>query len=213
MSKKIFMIAGEASGDLLGGRLMGAMQKKSPDLIFHGVGGDTMERHGLKSIFPMEDLSVMGIAEVLPKISLLYARIVETADHIMREQPDVVVTIDAPDFCFAEIRVAGPRRVAEQRRLAPHLLLDEDAAHAQRAAGADVLQRVLEHDRGVWRGADGVEHRPKRRGFGFTGWHDVFHSKNKLVAEELAQAERVEAAPRVLARRITKDHELVAQLP
>ena len=102
--KHIFMIAGEASGDLLGARLMGALQAEKLDLLFSGIGGDMMARHGLKSIFPMEDLSVMGLAEVLPKLSVLYARIIETSDKILRENPDVVVSIDAPDFCFRVIK-------------------------------------------------------------------------------------------------------------
>lgn len=97
---KIFLIAGEASGDLLGARLMSSLKKQSGNINFSGVGGQNMKAEGLISIFPMEDLSVMGIAEVLPKLSLLLARISETVEKILADQPDVVVSIDAPDFCF-----------------------------------------------------------------------------------------------------------------
>lgn len=96
----IFLISGEASGDLLGARLMCALKDKEPNLRFSGVGGADMQAQGLKSIFPMDDLSVMGIMEVLPKLSLLLARISETVEKVMHDQPDVVVTIDAPDFSF-----------------------------------------------------------------------------------------------------------------
>ena len=81
------------------------------------------------------------------------------------------------------------REVPEQRRLAADLLLDEDAAHAQRAACPYILQRVLEHDRGMRRGADGVEHRPKRRGFGLARRHHVLDAEDEVVAKELAQAQ------------------------
>lgn len=96
----IFLIAGEASGDLLGGRLMEALKIKSSKVQFSGIGGENMEKQGLHPIFPMDDLSVMGIAEVLPKLSLLLARISETVNKIMTDMPDAVVTIDAPDFSF-----------------------------------------------------------------------------------------------------------------
>lgn len=97
----VYLIAGEPSGDLLGGRLIKALRTLSNDDInILGVGGPHMSSEGLNSLFPMQELSVMGIVEVLPKIPTLLSRIKETASDIMLKKPDVVVTIDAPDFCF-----------------------------------------------------------------------------------------------------------------
>jgi lipid-A-disaccharide synthase len=95
----VYLIAGEASGDQVGGRLMQALQRKS-DVIFSGIGGMHMEQQGLRSLFPMSDLSIMGIFEVLPHIPHLLKRLGETEHDILKKRPDVVVTIDSPGFNF-----------------------------------------------------------------------------------------------------------------
>ncbi len=104
MTKKFFIIAGEASGDVLGGKLIheiAAQMKQQGDVVkFVGVGGANMEAQGLKSIFPMSDLSVMGFVEVLPHLFTLLARIQQTADEIIAQKPDFIITIDSPDFNF-----------------------------------------------------------------------------------------------------------------
>ena len=85
---------------------MASLQKqfgKSPS--FWGVGGDQMASEGLKSLFPMSDLSIMGLVEVLPRISLLRQRLRETADEIRRVNPDVLITIDSPGFNFRLIEL------------------------------------------------------------------------------------------------------------
>ncbi len=102
--KKIFIIAGEASGDLLGSKLIKELKTLCPDSVFMGVGGKLMEEQGLVSIFPMNDLSVMGFAEVLPHLPKLIKRINQTAEKINQERPDCVVTIDSPDFCFRVVK-------------------------------------------------------------------------------------------------------------
>jgi len=103
--KKFFIIAGEASGDLLGGKLIRELKLQNPDSEFIGVGGKLMQEQGLKSIFPMEELSVMGFLEVLPHIPKLLARIKQTAAAVISEKPDCVITIDSPDFCFRVIKI------------------------------------------------------------------------------------------------------------
>ncbi len=95
---KIYLIAGEASGDLLGARLMRAMANKLPDAEFFGVGGESMQREGLKSLFDISELSVMGIFEVIPSIPRILKRISETVQDIKNVKPDVVVTIDSWSF-------------------------------------------------------------------------------------------------------------------
>ncbi|MEO1154791.1 MAG: lipid-A-disaccharide synthase [Pseudomonadota bacterium] len=101
---KVFLIAGEPSGDRLGGALMAGLKTLNPDLRFDGIGGAMMIAEGLTSRFPMDELSVMGIAEVLPRYRQLTQRIRETADAIIAVKPDAVVTIDSPDFCLRVLR-------------------------------------------------------------------------------------------------------------
>ena len=95
---KIYLIAGEPSGDLLGSRLMRALADKCPDVEFCGIGGESMEREGLKSLFDISDLAVMGLAEVVPSIPLILKRIRQTIADIEEKKPDVVVTIDSWSF-------------------------------------------------------------------------------------------------------------------
>ncbi|WP_299675035.1 lipid-A-disaccharide synthase [uncultured Roseobacter sp.] len=103
---KVFIIAGEPSGDRLGGALMAGLKALNPEVQFDGIGGAEMQAQGLVSRFPMDELSVMGIAEILPKYRALMARINETAQAVIETAPDVMITIDSPDF---SLRVA--RRV------------------------------------------------------------------------------------------------------
>jgi lipid-A-disaccharide synthase len=110
----LFLIAGEPSGDLLGAALIRGLRCLcGPSLRLEGVGGTAMSGLGFQSRFPMEELSVMGLSEVLPRLPNLLRRIRETADAVVRAKPDALVTIDSPDFC---IRVA--RRA---RKFLPHL--------------------------------------------------------------------------------------------
>ena len=100
MMLRIFLVAGEASGDTLGAGLMAALNKQAIETIeWHGIGGPKMEDAGLKSLFPLSDLSVMGLAEVLPRFFLLRRRLKETLAAIQACQPDILITIDSPGFC------------------------------------------------------------------------------------------------------------------
>lgn len=98
---RIYVIAGEASGDNLGGALMAGLRELTGDSVtFSGVGGPKMQAQGLVSQFPMEELSVMGLAEILPKYFHLKRRIRECADAVLSDPPDLLLTIDSPDFCL-----------------------------------------------------------------------------------------------------------------
>ena len=103
-----FLIAGEPSGDRLGGALMAGLRRLHPEVRFSGIGGPGMQAQGLVSLFPMEELSLMGLAEVLPKYLQLKRRIAQAAQEALRLSPDALITIDSPDF---NLRVA--RRVRE----------------------------------------------------------------------------------------------------
>lgn len=101
MTKKVMIIAGEFSGDRLGGGLMAALKKQSKEPIeFIGLGGPKMAEEGLKSAFNIEETNVMGLVEVLPKIPNILKRINEMVLLAEAEKVDALITIDAPDFCL-----------------------------------------------------------------------------------------------------------------
>jgi lipid-A-disaccharide synthase len=96
---RIAIVAGEHSGDQLGFKLMRALSDaRSGEVAFSGVGGEAMEAEGLKSLFPISDIAVMGIAPVLARLPKLLRRIWQTADAIVAAKPDGLVIIDSPDF-------------------------------------------------------------------------------------------------------------------
>lgn len=100
---QVFVIAGEPSGDKLGAALIEGFLTLVPDVQFDGIGGARMIEAGLVSRFPMEEISIMGISEILSQYRHLKRRIAETADAIIAAKPDVLVTIDLPEF---SLRVA-----------------------------------------------------------------------------------------------------------
>jgi lipid-A-disaccharide synthase len=135
----IFLIAGEPSGDQLGARLMAALKKQTGGRIrFAGVGGERMEQEGIESIFPMEDLSVFGLAEVLRHAPRVLRRVRDSADAVKAIRPDVVVTIDVPTFSF---------RVAKKLRGAgiPLIHCVAPQVWAWRPRRARMLSRILDH--------------------------------------------------------------------
>src|SRR5581483_986116 len=110
----IVLLAGEESGDRLGGALMRALKARHPGAIaFSGVGGGHMAAEGLVSLFPISELAIMGFAMLPAKLAQVFRRIRQTADAVVASQPDVLVIIDSPDFTH---RVA--RRV---RKRAPQI--------------------------------------------------------------------------------------------
>ena len=138
---RVFVIAGEPSGDALGQAVMAGLRQLVPDVSFEGVGGPLMAREGLQSRFPMSELSLMGIVEILPKYLHLKRRIAETARAVLEAQPDVLLTIDSPDFCLRVARAVReksaiktvhyvapsvwawrPRRAVKMARFIDHVL-------------------------------------------------------------------------------------------
>ncbi len=94
----IMIVAGESSGDTLGANLMAALYAKAGELKFTGLGGPKMVAQKLTSIFPMSDVAVMGVREILPRLQLLLRRIDATVAHALATKPDVMVLIDSPEF-------------------------------------------------------------------------------------------------------------------
>jgi len=114
---KFFIIAGESSGDLLGSELIKELKIQYPSASFTGIGGKLMQEQGLVSIFPITDLMVMGFAEVLPHLFKILARIKQTALAIKNIQPDYLITIDSPDFCFRVVKKITKQQVLKKIHL------------------------------------------------------------------------------------------------
>jgi len=97
---KIWIVSGEESGDQLGAKLMRALKARfgAERLRFGGVGGRAMEAEGLKSLFPLEDIAVMGIVAVIGRLPTVLNRIRVTANAVVAANPDILIIIDSPDF-------------------------------------------------------------------------------------------------------------------
>lgn len=108
---QLYVIAGETSGDQLGGALLEALRMHLPTLKVAGIGGFQLMRQGMPSLFPMHELSLMGFVEILPHIFRLKRRIRETVADIEARKPDVLLTIDSPGFTMRVIKQLRARQV------------------------------------------------------------------------------------------------------
>ena len=139
---RLFLIAGEPSGDRLGAALMQGLRELQPDVEFAGIGGPLMQAQGLQSLFAMDELSIMGIAEVLPKYRHLKRRIREAAVAALAVDPAAVITIDSPDFC---LRVAALLKASRPDLRTIHYVAPSVWAWRPKRAGkmAQVIDHVL----------------------------------------------------------------------
>lgn len=135
----IFLIAGEASGDQLGAALMHSL-KKSQNVRFAGIGGEAMQKQGLQSLFPMKDLSLMGFSAIILNLPNLLRRLRFTIQEIQRLKPDVVITIDAPEFSF---RVMKKLHKLPQRPRLIHYVAP--TVWAWRPGRAKAVSQFLDH--------------------------------------------------------------------
>ncbi|MBT6094159.1 MAG: lipid-A-disaccharide synthase [Rhodospirillaceae bacterium] len=135
----IYLIAGEESGDRLGGPLMRALcDDLDGEVLFAGIGGPMMTEAGLNSLFPMQELSVMGVTEVLPRLPRLIRRINQTVTDVRTRKPDVLITIDAPDFCFRVAKKLKGQGIPLVHYVAP-------TVWAWRPGRAEKVSRFLDH--------------------------------------------------------------------
>ena len=137
----VFLSAGEPSGDFLGSQLMKALKKQlGANVTFVGLGGSLMAAEGLPSLFPIEELSIMGLAEIIPHIRRIRNRIQETVEAIETIRPDVVVTIDSPGFNF---RVG--KRLKKRIKSIPLVHYVAPSVWAWRPKRAHAVAQFLDH--------------------------------------------------------------------
>ncbi len=101
---KIFIIAGEMSGDILGAKLMRSLKSKERNIVFKGVGGPKMHEEGIRSLFSIQKIALWGFLEILPHIFRVKHLINKTIEEVYRFNPDIIVTIDSPGFNFRVIK-------------------------------------------------------------------------------------------------------------
>ena len=138
---KIFIIAGEDSGDKLGSAIIDGLNNildTPPNFV--GIGGSGMKSRGLDSIFPMSDLSVMGFTEIFLQYKNLKERINQTIVSILDEKPDILLTIDAPEFCF---RVAKKIKLLNSNIPIVHYV--SPSVWAWRSKRAKKISKFIDH--------------------------------------------------------------------
>jgi lipid-A-disaccharide synthase len=141
VARKIFLIATEESGDRLGAGLMKVLRQRLGGAVkFEGVGGQSMAREGLASLFPIEQLSIMGLAAVVKQLPMILRLIRETATAVAAASPDVLVIIDSPDFTH---RVA--RRVRTRDPSIPIIDYVSPSVWAWRPGRARAMRAYVDH--------------------------------------------------------------------
>jgi len=141
MVRRIFLIATEESGDRLGAQLMKVLRQRLGDAVkFEGVGGRGMTREGLKSLFPIEELSIIGFSAVVKQLPKLLRLIRQTTDAVLQAAPDILVIIDSPDFTH---RVA--RRVRARDPAIPIVDYVSPSVWAWRPGRARAMRSYVDH--------------------------------------------------------------------
>ena len=141
VTRKIFMVATEESGDRLGASLMKVLRQRLGGAVrFEGVGGRGMARQGLVSLFPIEELSIIGFSAVVRRLPTILQHIRETADAVLETAPDILVIIDSPDFTH---RVA--RRVRAKDAAIPIIDYVSPSVWAWRPGRARAMRGYVDH--------------------------------------------------------------------
>jgi lipid-A-disaccharide synthase len=139
---RLWMIAGEESGDQLGAKVMRALRARLPDTVlrFEGVGGRAMAGEGVRSLFPISEINLMGIGAVLARLPALVRRVHQTVNAIVAAEPDALVIIDSPDFTHA---VAA--RVRRRRPDIPIINYVSPSVWAWRPGRARRMRAYVDH--------------------------------------------------------------------
>jgi lipid-A-disaccharide synthase len=140
-TRRIFIVAGEHSGDQLGGKLMAALKGASEDpIIFSGVGGEAMEAQGLRSIFPLSDVAVMGPLAILARLPKLVRRVYQTVDAGLKAEPDAVIIVDSPEFTHPIAK-----RIRKRRPMIPIIDYVSPSVWAWRPGRARKMKPYVDH--------------------------------------------------------------------
>ncbi|HWJ20373.1 MAG TPA: lipid-A-disaccharide synthase [Geobacterales bacterium] len=141
-TKRIFIVAGEHSGDVLGGKLIEALKETAGAnaFTFAGVGGEHMEAAGLPSIFPLSDVAVMGPAAILARLPKLVRRVYRTVDAALAFNPDAVVIIDSPEFTHPIAK-----RIRQRRPATPIIDYVSPSVWAWRPGRARKMRPYVDH--------------------------------------------------------------------
>ena len=134
------MAAGEVSGDRLGASLIKGLNRQIKNIEFQGVAGPEMQAQGIDSLFEMSELSIMGFAEILPKYIGLKRRLAQTVAAVLKYKPDILITIDSPDFC---LRIAKAVRAADPSIRTVHYV--SPTVWAWRPKRAKKMARFIDH--------------------------------------------------------------------
>jgi lipid-A-disaccharide synthase len=141
IGRRIFLIATEESGDRLGAALMKVLRQRLGDaVVFEGVGGRAMAKEGLATLFPIEELSIVGLAAVVKQLPKILRLIRQTTEAALAAEPDVLVIIDSPDFTH---RVA--RRVRARDPTIPIVNYVSPSVWAWRQGRARAMRRYVDH--------------------------------------------------------------------
>ncbi len=120
-SKKILLVAGEVSGDLHGSHLVEALQHIEPEIQFFGVGGEGLERRGMKLLYPAHTLSVVGITEVFAKLRTILKALRGLKGALESEKPDLIILIDFPEFNLRLAKIAHRRGIPVVYYISPQI--------------------------------------------------------------------------------------------
>lgn len=139
--RRIFIVAGEHSGDQLGGKLMAALKQKSDTpIIFSGVGGEAMEAQGLHSIFPLADVAVMGPVAILRRFPKLVRRVYQAVSAGLKAEPDAVIIIDSPEFTHPIAK-----RIRKRKPMIPIIDYVSPTVWAWRPGRARKMRAYVDH--------------------------------------------------------------------
>lgn len=139
--RRIFIVAGEHSGDQLGGKLMAALKQKSDTaIIFSGVGGEAMAAQGLHSIFPLADVAVMGPVAILARLPRLVRRVYQAVSAGLKAEPDAVIIIDSPEFTHPIAK-----RIRKRKPMIPIIDYVSPTVWAWRPGRARKMRAYVDH--------------------------------------------------------------------
>src|SRR4030043_2277940 len=120
-SKKIMLVAGEVSGDLHGAHFVGPIREIDPEIRFFGVGGEGLEKRGMKLLHHVHSLSVVGISEAFRKLRTALTALQELKEAMEQERPDLVILIDYPEFNLRLARIARQKRIPVLYYISPQI--------------------------------------------------------------------------------------------